>query len=213
MNIPKNLKHIWIGPNPAPTQWMSTWKEKHPHWDYSVFDNAALESKTFHNQHLINEYLDRKLYAGVADLIRYEILYESGGLIPEADSICLLNTDRLWTETPESCYTVYENEKYRPNYVSPIYACNPKNKFLELIIERLHQFPAHKLRNKVYVSTGNLFLAEMIKEFQPLIKIFPSHYFIPTHYTDPNDRYAGSDTVYAEQYWGSTLDSGYKKGI
>jgi mannosyltransferase OCH1-like enzyme len=212
MNIPKVLKHIWIGPNLAPFRWMNTWKEKHPDWQYSVFDNAQLQSRTFHNQHLIDEYMDRKLYAGVADLIRYEILYEAGGFIPEADSVCLLNTDPLWVEDSESCYTVYENEKHRPNYVSPIYACNPKNKFLEIIIEHLHQCPAHKLRNKVYVSTGNLFLAEMIKAHRPRIKIFPSHYFIPSHYTAIDEQYTGTDPVYAEQYWGSTFEEGYKKG-
>ena len=202
MNIPKILWHIWIGPNPAPVKWMQTWRDKHPEWDYILFDNTALSNKKFYNQHLIDEYMARGKYNGVADLIRYELLYEHGGFMPEADAICLENTNELWNKDTDTCYTVYENETIRPSYVSPIYACNPGNKFLKNIIDELHG--KTKLKSKVYQSTGNLFLAEMIEKYKPSIKIFPSHYFIPSHYTTPNTRYTGPDKIYAEQFWGST---------
>ena len=40
--------------------------------------------------------ITRAEYMGVSDLMRYEILEEVGGIIPEADSICLRATDELW---------------------------------------------------------------------------------------------------------------------
>ena len=40
--------------------------------------------------------------------MRYEILEEIGGFIPEADSVCLRATDKLWNTT-EAAYTVHEN--------------------------------------------------------------------------------------------------------
>lgn len=212
MNIPNKLKHIWIGPAPPPVKWMSTWPSKHTLWDYSIFGNDNLINRKFYNQHLIDEYMSRGIYCGVADLIRYELLYEEGGFITEADSICLENTDELWNEEPDVCYTVYENEILRPGYVSPIYASNPKNKFLEIIIETLHNVTTHKLSNKAFRVTGNAFLASMIEKHKPRIKIFPSHYFLPTHYETPNVRYAGPDKVYAEQFWGSTKNN-YHTGL
>lgn len=202
MNIPKNMIHIWIGPKLPPLQWMNTWKNKHPTWHYRIFDNQELESRKFINQHLINEYMRRKKYPGVADLIRYELLYEEGGFIPPADAICLENTEELWYEDKNICYTVYENEILRPNYVSPIYASNSKNDFIKTIIETLNKLSPKELKSP-WKSTGNKFLGELINKINPNIKIFPSHYFIPQHF-ESKEKYNGSDKIYADQMWGNT---------
>jgi len=34
MPIPKILHQIWIGPKPAPTNLMHSWKDKHPDFEY-----------------------------------------------------------------------------------------------------------------------------------------------------------------------------------
>ncbi len=204
MNIPPNMIHIWVGPNPPPTRWMQTWPEKHPGWQYRVFDDQELRSRTFRNQHLIDRYYNLGKFNGVADLVRYELLHEEGGFLPPADAVCLACTDELWIEDPEICYTVYENEIIKPGYVSPIYACNAGNKFLETIIGTLNQLSPRDLSGKVWTSTGNLFLANMIEQHRPFIKIFPSHYFIPKHYKAKSQFYSGPDRVYADQMWGTT---------
>jgi len=204
MNLVANMWHIWVGPNPAPVKWMDTWKEKHPGWNYTVFDNHMLESTTFRNQHLIDEYYSRGKFNGVADLIRYELLYDHGGFCPPADAVCLANTDELWVEDRDICYTVYENEVIKPGYVSPIYAANPGNEFLKTVIDTLHQLTPKDLSNKVWMSTGNLFLCNMIQQHRPFIKIFPSHYFIPEHFKAKAHRYSGPDKIYADQMWGTT---------
>ena len=208
MNIPKVMHHIWIGPKKPPLHWMNTWKEKHKDWQYTIFDNDLLSNTTFHNQHLIDQYLlmpNHHGYAGAADLIRYELLYRHGGFIPPADACCYYNTDELWDAPEDYCYTVYENERLRPSYVSPIYACRPENEFLKQIIDELHKLSPEDLKKKaVYLTTGNGWLPGMISKHKPKIKIFPSHYFIPTHYSKPEERYKGMDKIYSEQYWGST---------
>lgn len=212
MNIPNNLFHIWVGPNPAPNKWMTTWIEKHPLWIYKVFTDTDLKNKNFYNQHLINEYYQRGKFNGVADLIRYELLYEFGGFIPPADAVCLENTEELFIEDPEVCYTVYEHEIIRPGYVSPIYAACPKNSFLKIIIETLNKLNPDQLSDRVWESTGNLFLKNMIENHNPKIKIFPSHFFIPKHFKAKTKRYDGLDKVYADQMWGTTRKT-YNNGI
>lgn len=212
MNIEPIMWHIWIGPNSAPTTWMNTWKDKHASWDYKVIDNELMNSTKFYNQHLIDEYYSKEKYNGVADLIRYEFLYKYGGFCPPADAVCLENTDELWTDDKEICYTVYENETIRPGYVSPIYACNPNNSFLEIIIETLHKLSPSELSGKVWMSTGNHFLSKMIEQHRPHIKIFPSHYFIPKHFKAKTQRYIGPDKVYADQMWGTTRKR-YNEGL
>ena len=204
INIPRRLWHIWVGPLEPPMAWMNSWPEKHPGWEYKIFGNEDLAQTTFHNQHLIDEYFRRGKYNGVADLVRYELLLEYGGFVPPADAVCFENTDELWTESPDVCYTVYENETIRPGYVSPIYACNPGNKFVQLIVDTLHQLQPHELSDKVWQSTGNLFLAKLIELTNPDICIFPSHFFIPKHFKAKTPRYDGPDKVYADQMWGTT---------
>jgi mannosyltransferase OCH1-like enzyme len=205
MNIPAKMIHIWIGPKPAPIHWMNTWHEKHPHWQYMVFDNAWFEKTSFYNQSIIDEYYQRGKYNAVADLIRYELLYDHGGFLPPADAICLENTDELWTEPEHKCYTVYEHERARPHFVSPIYASNAGNEFLEKIIIELSKVTVKTIETKkVWQVTGNEFLRWMIKRHKPAIKIFPSHYFIPKHYSAKTPRYNGPDKIYADQMWGST---------
>ena len=197
--------HIWIGPKSPPLHWMNTWHQLHPHWQYTVFDNAWFAKTTFRNQHIIDQYYRREKYNAVADLIRYELLYDHGGFLPPADAVCLENTDELWCESSDKCYTVYEHERARPHFVSPIYASNPGNAFLEIIIKELGKITAHDIEHKkVWKVTGNEFLRWMIKKHKPEIKIFPSHYFIPKHYSAKTPRYNGPDKVYADQMWGST---------
>lgn len=205
MNIPFNMIHIWVGPLNPPFGWMNTWREHHPRWNYRIFDNNELNTTEFVNKHLIDEYMQRKKYAGVADLVRYELLYREGGFIPPADAICFENTEELFVENEDVCYTVFESETLRPGYVSPIYAANPGNKFIEKIISTLHTLSPQDLLEP-WQSTGNLFLKNLIEETSPNIKIFPSHYFIPRHFKSKK-RYKGPDKVYSEQMWGSTKNA------
>jgi len=99
---------------------METWKQKHPDWDYQLFDNSYLSSRRWRCEAQIAEYMKHRQYAGVSDLMRYEILLEQGGFLPEADSICLRSVDELFV-LPSLC-TAYEHETKTRRFVSPFYA-------------------------------------------------------------------------------------------
>lgn len=199
LGIPKKLGHIWVGHLPPPSKWMDTWKTNHPDWEYHLYDNSFLKSFDFETKDQINEYLKRGQYAGVSDLMRLEILYTYGGFLPEADSICIKNTDHLFSKT--CAYTVYENEMVRGRLVSPILACEPRNPFVRSMIDEIKKVTPSEL-DEPWISTGNLFVASMIERLAPEITIFPSHYFIPIHFTGVI--YTGPDTVYAKQMFGNT---------
>lgn len=200
--IPKRLGHIWIGHRPAPLEWMQTWRNHHLDWEYVLYDNEYLFSRRWKNQPLINEYFRRGEYAGVSDLMRYEILEEEGGFLPEADSACLRPTDELWTEP--ALYTVYENEEKKAGLVSPFLASVKGHPYLTLINRRIRKRNQPDELGAAWWAVGNKFLKRAMATQQPEnLIIFPSHYFIPQHKGSP--RYDGDGPVYCDQFWGSTL--------
>jgi glycosyltransferase involved in cell wall biosynthesis len=199
--IPKKLHHIWVGPNDPPLHWMQTWREKNPDWDYMLWDNDWVFSRTWINQKHVDYYREREIWHGVADVVRYEILNEFGGFMPGADSECLLPIDELFTDGFEA-YACYENEHKRPGFIAPLYASQPGGRFVQLLIEGLY------VKDQVgepWKTTGNLYMKEMYERYQPPIKVFPSHTFIPKHYT--GHTYRGNGKVYAKQHWGMTLNT------
>jgi tetratricopeptide (TPR) repeat protein len=204
--IPNKLHHIWVGPKEAPTEWMNTWKEKNPDWEYTLWDNEKVFGRKWINQKHIDYYREKQIWHGVADVVRYEILFEQGGFMPGADSICLEPIDELFVDGFE-CYGVYENEKVRPGLVSPLYACEPQCNFAKQLIDGL---TAKEEVGEPWVCTGNRYMQEMIASKLPPIKIFPSHVFNPIHFT--GETYKGTGKIYGKQMWGTTLNK-YKNNV
>jgi mannosyltransferase OCH1-like enzyme len=201
--VPRKIGHIWIGPHPAPLDWMRTWAEAHPAWSYRVYDNDYLCNRRFRNQALINAYFRRGKYAGVSDLMRYEILFDEGGFLPEADSVCLSPVDDLLTEA--RAYTVYEFADGKSGMMSPFLASEPGNPVIGKVIERLATLDPDTLGSP-WTTTGNGFLRRFFlanKALKSEVTIFPSHYFIPEHYK--GETYTGPDRIYARQMWATTL--------
>ena len=212
-SIPKRLGHIWIGPKPAPVKWMRTWPEKHPGWEYTIYDNDFLVGHDFRLRRLIDEYIWRGLYAGAQDMMRYEILHRYGGFMADADAICLHPVDEL-LDRPRA-YTVYDRpETDRFRGVCPILACEPGNPFVGAVIDRLAEVEPWELR-KAEVSTGNRFLMSMIRRLKPSeeqLHIWPTHYFVPWQKSDPSKHYDGPDRVYAEQKWATSTYAYNREG-
>lgn len=202
--IPRELGHIWVGVFPAPDMWMKTWKDKHPDWSYTLYDNDFLLSRRFICQKQIIEFYKRGMFAGVSDLMRYEILYEKGGFLPEADSVCVNPVDELFSE--EKCYTVYEFPEGRKGLVSPFLASNPGNPVLKKVLDTLSKLETGEMK-RPWDTVGNGFLRRFFKrhKFEKDLTIFPSHYFIPEH--NNGEKYQGDDKIYAHQLWGTTSKS------
>ena len=198
--VPRIIHQIWVGPKPAPIEWMRTWQEHHPAWESILWDDEKVRSRRFQNQKHIRHYWRRGVWHGVADFVRYEVLYEYGGICPGADSICLRPLDELFLDPAFDAYAVYENERLRPGSVAPLYACTPGNVFAKLLIDGLS---AKRTLAAPWRTTGNLYMQEMIAAHSHSgLMIWPSHYLLPEHVA--GDRYEGPDKPYASHQWGTT---------
>lgn len=199
--IPKIIHTTWVG-TPMPPQvaaWIETWKRHHPDWSFMLWDDDAVFSREWMLQKHINHYRALKNWAGVADLVRLETLFMHGGFNAGADAECLAAIDELFEEQQADAFVSYENEQVRGGLLTPVLAATKGNDFVFALMRTL------VLKEKVgepWISTGNKFTTAMVEALEyPRLKIWPSHYLIPVHYTGV--RYKGGGKIYAEHKWGS----------
>ncbi|WP_334181600.1 glycosyltransferase [Novosphingobium sp.] len=202
--IPKCFHFIWVGDETRrPDNCIRTWQEAHPDWELRLWGNAELEGRNWINARHMAEMAPRELN-GVADLMRWEILLEHGGLVFDADSVCLrpLEDDLLDCEA----FACWESEIARPGLIAAGYfGCAAGNAFVKQIVEDIAASPS-VIGDMAWKTVGPQRLTDCYRKFAytPL-RIYPSHMFIPRHFTGVT--YEGRDPVYAHQLWGSTLHS------
>ncbi len=101
LSIPKVIHFIWLGPKSFPkdsVENINSWIRNHPDWTFKFWTD--IKRPTPHPKmelHLISEFTFKVLkdcfvssdnYAEKSDLLRYEILYEEGGLYVDHDVKC-----------------------------------------------------------------------------------------------------------------------------
>ena len=206
--IPKILHQLWIGDqSKRPALLMETWKKMHPDWEYIAWDEAELEKRgvVLECQQQIKDIPEIN---GKADIIRWNILYQYGGVFEDADSICLdsLDPDIFLTKNGFSCY---ENEDTRKGLV----CCGsmgfpPKHPLLRDILDSISKLDLRPevCNLKAWVTCACVLETNLLNTGNyPDFTVFPSHMFIPHHFSGP--RYQGHKRVYAYQAWGSTYKS------
>ena len=68
--------------------WQKTWKLYNPDWEYIFWDDSKLKKLKSINQ----KYIDQSTnYSMKSDLLRYEVLYQYGGIYVDTDFECLKN--------------------------------------------------------------------------------------------------------------------------
>jgi len=202
--IPKIIHFIWVGDETkCPTNCMDTWRAHHPDWTFIQWGNAELNELNWVNRGHMMEMYGRELN-GVADMMRWEILHANGGIVVDADSICLRPLDDHLLEC--EAFACWENEIARPGLIAAGYfgsvAGNP---FLKQII---HDIAAEEsvTQAMAWETVGPLRLTQSHRKYgYSKLRIYPSHYFIPQHFTGAT--YDGNDPIYAHQLWGSTRHS------
>ena len=200
--IPKLMHFIWVGDETkCPTNCMDTWRALNPDWEFLLWDNSDFEGSDWYNRVHMDAMYGRELN-GVADMMRWEILHAKGGVVVDADSVALRPLDDHLLDC--EAFACWENEIARPGLIAAGYfGCEAGNPFVEQIIRDIHDDPG-VCQAKAWKTVGPLRLSEAYRKYNySRLRIYPSHYFIPRHFTGL--AYEGSDPIYADQLWGSTL--------
>jgi mannosyltransferase OCH1-like enzyme len=113
--IPRIIHQIWVGQNPLPKkskEFIKKIKELHPTFEYRLWGNTDITPHNFVNIDYINK---TDSYAQKADIMRYEILYNYGGIYLDIDMEVLKNLEPLLTHNLVVCNEDNNTDKYMSN--------------------------------------------------------------------------------------------------
>jgi mannosyltransferase OCH1-like enzyme len=219
MSIPKLIHQLWIGPKPAPTKFMNTWSSKHPDFQYLFWTEADLSklistrkiTATAASGEVFEQSLDciDKIVSieeinGKADIIRWEILYQFGGVFLDADSICIEPFDHVIMG--KKAFAGWENEQVRTGLIATgTMGFPPNHPLCKAAIDYIqkNEVSHAATQQMAWQTVGPLLLTRLIQTgLYSDVFIFPSWFFLPIHCTGVE--YTGHGKVYAYQEWGST---------
>ncbi len=198
---PKTIHIIWVGDQRRkPQNCINTWQRRNPDWTVRVWGNEELANYGWVNARHMREMAPRELN-GVADMMRWEILYNEGGFVVDADSVCVRPLDD-WLAKAEA-FACWESEIARPGLIAAGYVgAVPGNPFIGQIVLDI-QNEATVTDRPAWQSVGPLRLTQSHALYRYAgLTVWPSHFFIPEHFTGV--RYEGGGAIYAHQEWAST---------
>jgi hypothetical protein len=217
--IPKHIHVIWVGDeNKRPNHYIQTWRDMHPAWRITIWGNEALNSLPWRSKRQMEHFHVTENWPGIADLMRYEILCEHGGVYVDADTTCVRALDD-WLLAPRM-FAVWESEQHRPGLIANTFIGSvPHHPALRAII-----LATSRMNNRVWRRTwkierwdgirprfrykgflpwrmtGPLFFTKMIRPFCPdHVTVLPSVIFLPRHWEDSQERQ--SSLIYARHEW------------
>ena len=224
-DIPKIIHQLWIGPKTPPVKFMDTWKNIHEKdgFEYIRWNEEEFKKRGFVSN-LVDKINDMIEINGKADILRWELLYEYGGVFVDADSYCIKSIAPLLKNNKS--FAGFENEVVRgagwnknPQYQDVLSATHPliatgtmafppKHELPRLAIEWIknNDINVQRTGKRAWRTVGPGLLTRLYHSRKwDNITIFPSYYFLPIHVSGCT--YVGHDVVYANQEWGSTKQS------
>ena len=182
--IPKTIHQVWIGPSKPPYHWINSFKEnflqKYPGWKYKLWTEKDIQELTLINRDIYDK---EENISGKVDILRYELLYQFGGVYIDSDILWLDNKplDPLLENTNLTRMFV-GREDHRMMGICVIGSAI-HNPILKYTIDLLKStYPETRLQNKwePWISSGPVFFTEAVKDFD--ITIYPIHYFYPLNW-------------------------------
>lgn len=197
---------------------MITWSTKNPSWDYIVWTLEDFESRprlivgdsmtssfvvsgpriVLRNRALFDAFYD--VYHAQADILRYEILYQYGGIYVDADSECLRPLDNSLRN--DENFACRENDHDPPLLANSFLGAMPGSSLYGAVLEELGKLNVNAIANEerevlskaAWVLTGPACLSEVANRDGHKITIHPG-YFFASH---------GEAGLYARHWLGST---------
>lgn len=211
--IPKIIHQTWFSGEVPKSffHWKESWKREHPDWEYILWTKEKIEALDMINKDL---FFKAKNIATKADIARYEILYQYGGLYADMDTECLKPFD-LFHHCCDFYVGYYD---YAPCMDISIMGSRPRHPLLKAAVYNLRYSDVDGNDiTSVINNTGPMFFLksflQTIHECNDRVVVFPPAFFFPFPISE---RFSGAkashpivnrflqDYSYSIHYWGNT---------
>ena len=204
--IPKIIHQLWIGEKPAPINAMNKVRDMNPHCEYMFWNEDKIKEDLKVSREYNRKIVSHKAINGKADMYRYLILVQYGGVWIDADILPIEPLDDFLFVKPFFCY---ESEIMRPGLCANTILGFTKNhiytkSLVKWILDNETREPYAEMESWDLVGPGLLTRMHNLfdKEKQELVNVYPSFYFLPDHHTGL--KYKGHGKVYTTHEWGTT---------
>lgn len=200
--IPRIFHRIWLGEKPMPEEYKrfgNTWLSLHPDWRMIEWSDTNIpELKNFW------AYNQSKSLAGKANVARYEILLQYGGIYVDTDFECLKSLSSLIEDT--DCFVAWQRHGLANN---AIIGASPGHPFIQDLVDSLEENMQGLGENgRSITESGPYYLTRVLK-FHPEVRIFPSQLFYPYEWHERWRRHEKFSDAYAVHHWGLSWKAAY----
>lgn len=200
MKVPKIIHQLWIGEKPAPTNVMDKIKNMNSSYEYMFWNEDKLSTLRIPKKYKQKIDLMEELN-GKADMYRWIILKEYGGVFLDADMVSIEPLDDFLLNNSFFCW---ESEIARPGLcATSIMGLTPNHIIAE---EAINFILNNRITSPAWKSVGPQLLSNIYHSLndKSVVNVFPSYYALPDHLS--GIKYTGHGKVYMSHEWGSTFD-------
>lgn len=208
MSVPKIIHQLWIGDKEMPINAMNSVKNMNSDYKYMFWCEKTIEENLNIKPRYQRKIDEHTAIWGKADLYRYLILEQYGGIFVDADMVCIEPFDDFLLSSAFFCW---ENEIMRPNLCATSLQGYPPNHIIpQSAIEWImnNNVNIEKTRTPSWQLVGPGLLTKTYWELIPdksVVNVLPSYTALPDHHT--GTKYKGHGKVYMSHEWGSTKNN------
>lgn len=202
--IPKILHRIWLGGKPMPEEQIeygNSWQRNHPEWSMILWTEEMINSLDLVSKELY--YSPTVKWNEKCDLLRYEILYQFGGVYVDTDMLSVKPIDTLIENTDQFVSLCRHHAGLpQPEICNAILGCSKNNQYFKKIVEDITpSYYAHM--GDVGNTVGVHFLKRHSLPEEEMTK-FPWEFFYPFLWFEPWMKPEECPEAYAIHYWGTS---------
>lgn len=176
--VPALIHQIWLGDKEPPLKLIRSWRLLHPNFKYIVWTDEKVKTLKLHNRKIFDWLKSPTMKA---DLLRYEILYQLGGVYVDVDILCL----RPIVDLLKHHFFVAQDNYWweRKGYIANGFmGCSPHHPLTGLLVNNFKNIELKSKSGHGALTTGPKYLTKMWRDSNINIHVLPKEqYMLEAH--------------------------------
>lgn len=172
--VPALIHQIWLGDKQPPIKLIQSWRLLHPYFKHIVWTDEKVKTLKLHNQKIYDWLRSPTMKA---DLLRYELLYQLGGVYVDVDFLCLRPVHDL---LKYPFFAVQDSYWWaRKGYIANgLLGCIPQHPLMGLLVNNFRNINLKSKTGHGALTTGPKYLTETWLKSNLNIHVLPKELYM-----------------------------------